>query len=78
MGCSLADGPHLLAAISPGTVTAAWQDTRLDPELAESARQVIEPEIRMLREKGITREQLEVPAGTSSQTQLLALFGFTG
>ncbi len=52
------------------------QDTRLDPALAESARTVIEPDIRMLRENGVIRAELEVPTDADSQTHLLALFGF--
>jgi uncharacterized protein (TIGR03086 family) len=54
------------------------QDTQLDPELAESARVVIEPSIRALRENGVIAAQIEVPDGASSQTRLLAFFGFRG
>jgi uncharacterized protein (TIGR03086 family) len=57
---------------------ATGQDTRLDPELAEAARVGIEPDIVKLREKGIIRGALDVPADASSQTKLLAFFGFKG
>jgi len=53
------------------------QDTRLDQELAESARAVIEPEILMLRKNGIIKDQLHVPEDADPQTRLLALFGFS-
>jgi uncharacterized protein (TIGR03086 family) len=52
------------------------QDTRLDPELAESARLVIEPEILALRANGTIQGPLEVPEDAGAQTRLLALFGF--
>lgn len=55
---------------------ATGQDTRLDPELAEAARASIEPEIMKLRKEGIIRDALEVPADASSQTKLLAFFGY--
>jgi uncharacterized protein (TIGR03086 family) len=54
------------------------QDTVLDPELAEAARAHIEPSIVALREKGIISAALDVPDDASSQTKLLAFFGFTG
>jgi uncharacterized protein (TIGR03086 family) len=54
------------------------QETHLDPELAEAARVAIEPDILKLREKGIIRSAVEVPDDASSQTKLLAFFGFTG
>jgi uncharacterized protein (TIGR03086 family) len=57
---------------------ATGQDTRIDPELAEAARVSIEPDIVKLREKGIIREALEVPADAGPQTKLLSFFGFIG
>jgi uncharacterized protein (TIGR03086 family) len=54
------------------------QDTRLDPELAEAARVVIEPSIRALRENGVIAAQVDVPDDASAQTRLLAFFGFRG
>jgi uncharacterized protein (TIGR03086 family) len=54
------------------------QDTRLDPELAGAARVAIEPDIVKLREKGIIRSAIEVPADANEQTRLLAFFGFNG
>jgi uncharacterized protein (TIGR03086 family) len=54
------------------------QDTRLDPELAEAARVVIEPSILKLRADGIIADKIEVADDASSQTKLLALFGFEG
>ena len=57
---------------------ATGQDTRLDPELAEAARVGIEPDIVKLRLKGIIGDALDVPADASSQTTLLAFFGFKG
>ncbi|HEY2330562.1 MAG TPA: TIGR03086 family metal-binding protein [Acidimicrobiales bacterium] len=54
------------------------QDSRLDPELAEAARSVIEPSILKLRAEGIIREAVAVPDGASAQTRLLSYFGFEG
>jgi uncharacterized protein (TIGR03086 family) len=54
------------------------QDTRLDPELAEAARAVIEPSILKLRADGIIKAAVEVPDDASAQTKLLSYFGFEG
>jgi uncharacterized protein (TIGR03086 family) len=53
------------------------QSTRLDPQLADAARVVIEPEIAALAERGVIRTPLTVPTEADSQTRFLALFGFS-
>jgi uncharacterized protein (TIGR03086 family) len=58
--------------------SASGQDSTLDPGLAESARALIEPEIRKLRDAGIIKAALVVADDATAQTKLLAFFGYEG
>jgi uncharacterized protein (TIGR03086 family) len=53
------------------------QDTRLDPDLASAAHEVIEPQIADLFDRGVIAKPLELPAEASPQDRFLALFGFS-
>lgn len=57
---------------------AAGLDTELDPDLTKAARAAIEPKIAELRANGTIKDALVVADDASSQTRLLAYFGFAG
>lgn len=56
---------------------ATGQDSRLDPDLAESARAAIAPRIAKLRADGIIKDALAVVEDADAQTRLLAFFGYS-
>jgi uncharacterized protein (TIGR03086 family) len=55
--------------------TSTGQDTTLDVDLVEACLAVIEPQIDMLVASGAFGTRLDVPEGSSSQTELLGLLG---
>ena len=57
---------------------ATGQDATLDPDLAETARVLIEPDIVKLRANGTIKDALDIPDDASSQTKLLGFFGYEG
>lgn len=57
---------------------ATGQDTTLDAELLEACRQVIEPQLGLLRSAGALAEQVDAPPGASAQTRFLAQLGRRG
>jgi uncharacterized protein (TIGR03086 family) len=57
---------------------ATGQDYVLDPELMESCRQIIEPQLDAFRGAGALGPEVAVPAGADTQTRFLALLGRAG
>jgi uncharacterized protein (TIGR03086 family) len=57
---------------------ATGQDYALDPDLIESCRQIIEPQLEAFRGAGAFGPEVAVPAGADAQTRFLALLGRTG
>ncbi len=58
--------------------TATGQDAALDDDLVEACRQVVQPQIDMLRASGAFGEGKPVPPGASGQARLLAMLGRSG
>ena len=58
--------------------TATGQDATLDPELVDAASRLLHDQAEMVRASGMFGEDLLVPAGTGTQTQLLAFIGRKG
>jgi len=58
--------------------TATGHDAALDDDLVEACRQVVEPQIDMLRASGAFAEGRPAPPGASAQARLLAMLGRGG
>ena len=56
---------------------ATGQDSRLDLDLAESARAAIAPRIAQLQADGIIKDALVVAEDADAQARLLAFFGYS-
>jgi uncharacterized protein (TIGR03086 family) len=57
---------------------ATGQDYAIDPELMESCRQILEPQLDAFRGAGAFGPPAAVPDGANAQTRFLALLGRTG
>jgi uncharacterized protein (TIGR03086 family) len=57
---------------------ATGQDTKLDADLMQACRDVIEPQLQSFRDAGALASPLPVPAGASPQERFLAMLGRAG
>jgi uncharacterized protein (TIGR03086 family) len=57
---------------------ATGQDQRLDPDLVQECREVIEPQAEAFRGAGALGPEVSVPADANAQTRFLALLGRSG
>jgi uncharacterized protein (TIGR03086 family) len=57
---------------------ATGQDTRLDADLMQACREVIEPQLQSFRDARALASPLPVPPGASAQARFLAMLGRAG
>jgi uncharacterized protein (TIGR03086 family) len=57
---------------------ATGQDTRLDADLMQACRDVIEPQLQAFRDAGALASPLPVPPDASAQAHFLARLGRAG
>ena len=57
---------------------ATGQDTRLDADLMQACRDVIEPQLQSFRDAGALASPRPVPPGASAQARFLAMLGRAG
>ena len=57
---------------------ATGQDTRLDADLVQACRDVIEPQLHSFRDAGALASPLPVPPGASAPARFLAMLGRAG
>ena len=57
---------------------ATGQDTRLDADLMQACRDVIEPQLQSFRDAGALASPRPVPPGASAQAHFLAMLGRAG
>jgi uncharacterized protein (TIGR03086 family) len=57
---------------------ATGQDTKLDADLMQACRDVIEPQVQSFRDAGALASPLPVPPDASAQERFLAMLGRAG
>ena len=55
--------------------TATGQETTLDPELVDTCRTILEPQMDLIRDSGMFGVPIESPPGADAQTRLLNSLG---